>query len=169
MGSRNELSPRTLVLTDDAKRQWCEFHDEVERELGPDGRYCAVGDLGAKAAEHAARIAGVLTIVGDVRATEIGAETMARAVTLARWYLNEAVRLQQAARTDSRLLIADSVLKFVAARPGKVIQVRELIQLGPSKVRNKVAADEALDILCAHGLVVEVCKRPRTVRVIAEV
>jgi hypothetical protein len=67
-------------------------------------------DFAAKSAEHAARIAGVLTLVEDLKANEIGLEAMACAIPLADWYVSEARRLQQAGRADLRLLRAKALL-----------------------------------------------------------
>jgi len=159
---RNELAPRPLAFTEGAKKLWQRFFNEVEHGLAPEGKYRPVLDFGAKAAEHAARIAGVLSLVSDINAVDIPEDTMASAIVLARWYLTEAVRLQQAARTDPKLLVADSVLKFLRARSEREIRVRELMQYGPSTVRTKSAAEEALKTLCAHGMISEVCKRPHT-------
>ena len=126
-------------------------------------------DFAAKIAEHAARIAGVLTIVDDFRATEIGIDAMHSALTLADWYVNEAVRLQRAARTDPRLIRAQQLLDWMRERGEDVIGFREIVQLGPAAVRTKSAAEEAFATLTAHGWVIEVSARPRKVRLVREV
>ena len=50
---------------------WMRFHDHVEAQSGSMGNLAAVRDLAGKIAEHAARIAGVLTIVNDTGATVV--------------------------------------------------------------------------------------------------
>jgi hypothetical protein len=72
-GTRNELEPRPLPIAPEAATIWRDFHDHVEMQCGADGPLALVRDFAAKAAEHAARIAGVLTIVEDLRAREIKA------------------------------------------------------------------------------------------------
>src|SRR3981081_2872337 len=62
-GTRNELVPRVLGMSAAADDGWQQFHDHIERQLVPNGELRPIADLAAKAAEHAARIAGVLTIV----------------------------------------------------------------------------------------------------------
>jgi uncharacterized protein DUF3987 len=57
-GKRNELAPRALPLSAEATQAWIAFHNHVEGQVGPDGALRPVSDLAAKAAEHAARIAG---------------------------------------------------------------------------------------------------------------
>ena len=59
---------------------WRDFHDHVETQCGADGPLALVQDFAAKAAEHAARIAGVLTIVEDLQAREIRAGAMRNAL-----------------------------------------------------------------------------------------
>ena len=44
------------------------------------------------------------------------------------------------------------------------MQVRDLLRLGPVAVRNKAAAKKAIDLLIEYGWIVEVTKRPHTIR-----
>jgi hypothetical protein len=164
----NELEPRTLTITAEAASAWRAFYDHVEGQCGPGNDLRPVQDFAAKVAEHAARIAGVLTIVDDFRAKEIGTDPMHAALTLADWYVNEAVRLQRAARTDSRLLRAQHLLEWMQGRSAEDIGFRDIVQFGPSSVRMKAAAADALSILIAHGWVTEVSPRPRRLRVVRE-
>ena len=162
---RNELEPREIVLSPAAKALWIDFFNEVERELGRECRYRPIGDFGAKAAEQAARIAGVMAVIDSTFATEITAETMANAITVMRWYLGEAIRLQQAGRTDPKLVLADEVMKFIKTHGGE-IRVHDLIRSGPVAVRNKSTALEVVAILKNYGWLTEVSKRPHTVRLV---
>jgi hypothetical protein len=165
-GSRNELEPRVLTITEDAAALWRAFYNHVERQCGPGKALRPVQDFAAKIAEHAARIAGVLTIVEDFRATTIGVEAMRSALSLADWYMNEAVRLQQAARTDPKLLAAQKMLDWLRKRDKDVIGFQEIIQFGPSPLRTKKAADAALAVLKDHGWITEVSERPRKIRLV---
>ena len=61
----NELTPRELPLSIEARELWIAFHDEIERDMGKGGRFAEMQDVGSKSAEQAARIAGVLAIVDD--------------------------------------------------------------------------------------------------------
>ena len=62
-GQRNELEPCKLQVPEDLVPVWVAFHDEVECEVGLGGDYEMVSALACKMAEHALRIAGVLTLV----------------------------------------------------------------------------------------------------------
>lgn len=167
-GGRNELKPRTLRMSADAERIWRTFYDHVEKQCGPGSALHAVQDFAAKIAEHAARIAGVLTIVGDCAAAEIGVETMRSALTLADWYVNEAVRLQSAARTDPRLVRAQQLLDWLRSREQDEISFREIGKLAPPPFRTKAGADDAIGVLKSHGWLVETSARPRKFRLIRE-
>jgi Protein of unknown function (DUF3987) len=163
------LEPRTLPLSASAAHQWREFYNMVEGQCGPDGKYRGVRDLASKIAEHAARIAGVLTIVDNLRAAEIGDAAMASALILAEWYLDEAARLQQACRTDAGLLRARALLDWIAGRDGPDVRFSEVLQFGPSATRTKKDAEAAIEILKAHGWVEETNSRPRVIRVLARI
>ena len=108
----------------------------------------------------------MLAIVEDVHAVEIGMNAMACALTLADWYVAEAVRLQRAARTDARLIRAKGLLDWLQGRGEPVIAFRDVLQLGPSATRSKAAADEALKILTDHGWIEEASARPRQIRLL---
>jgi len=164
-GQRNELDPRVLTITTEASAAWRGFYDHVERQCGKLNDLGPIQDFAAKAAEHAARIAGVLTVVENLHAAEIGLSAMAPALTLADWYVNEALRLQRAARTDPRLLRAQQLLDWMLARGG-MIGFREILQFGPLAVRTKSDAEDALSILSGHGWVAEAQGRPRSFRLI---
>jgi uncharacterized protein DUF3987 len=133
------------------------------RQCGGDGLE-AIGDFAAKAAEHAARIAGVVTIVEDLHAREIGRDAMEGPVGLAEWYVCGALRLKQAGRTDPKLLRAAKLLGWLQGQPGGKAGISGILTHGPNALRTKAAAEEALAILAAHGWTVEVSSRPRIIK-----
>ena len=57
-GAGNELTPRALDFSPDAKAAWVAFHDAIEAAMAPDGALENLRDVGSKAAENAARCAG---------------------------------------------------------------------------------------------------------------
>jgi hypothetical protein len=158
------LEPPALSLSAGAARRWREFYDSVEGQCGANGKYRGVRDLAAKIAEHAARIAGVLAIVDDASTDVIGDATMASAVVLSEWYLNEAARLQQACRTDPTLLRAQALLDWLVTRDGSEAKFVDILRLGPSATRMKKDAEAAIEVLKAHGWAEEVSSRPRVIR-----
>ena len=79
-GKRNELQPRRLLLSSDAKRAFIEFHDCVELSLKKE--FKPIKGLANKAPEHAARIAGILALVEDLSVSSISLEIMNRGISL---------------------------------------------------------------------------------------
>src|SRR5262249_9197255 len=71
---RNELSPRRLPLTDDAKALWIKFHNTIEAQLKDGEPLAPIRGFANKAPEHAARLAGTLTLVEKLAATTISPE-----------------------------------------------------------------------------------------------
>ncbi len=149
-GDRRELRPAPLVLSPEAKRQWIAFHDWLQRCLSPDGALRPVAPFAAKAAEHAARLAGVLAVVSDTGARVIGVEHVEAGLVLCRWYLGEALRLQGVAATRADLLAAGRLLTWLQAR-GPVVATVEVYQRGPGSVRDRATATRLLDVLAEHG------------------
>ncbi len=53
------LQPRELPMSEEAEAQWRDFYNWIEERSGSQGDLRAVRDFASKAAEHAARIAGI--------------------------------------------------------------------------------------------------------------
>jgi hypothetical protein len=166
-GNANELDPRPLSMPADSAATWRAFFDHVEGQSGPGQDLSGIRDFAAKAAEHAGRIAGVLTVVADRGATEINPAALEGALTLADWYVSEAVRLQSAARTDARLVRAQHLLGWMRGWGKPEISFREVLQFGPLATRTKATADEAVSILIAHQWLEQTSARPRLFRLFA--
>lgn len=147
----NELTPRALDFSPEAKAAWVAFHDRIEAAMAPERALENLRDVGSKAAENAARIAGVLTIIENAEATIIGAEAMASGCKLAAWYVNEALRLSHAYHQPPSLRNASRLLRWLQAKSKRETSIREIMQFGPSSVRPKAEAEAALAELEAHG------------------
>ena len=164
-GTRNELDPPALTIDADARAVLIAFSDHVERQCGSFDGLRPIADFAAKAAEHAARIAGVLAIIDSLHATTIGMAAMENALTLADWYVVEALRLQQVGHRDPKLLQADALLTWLQDRADAPVDFRSILQFGPGPLRIKHKAEEAIAVLLAHGWLIEVSQRPRRFRV----
>lgn len=148
----NELTPRVLDLEDDARTAWIAFHDRIEIAMRPDGAFDNLRDVASKAAENAARIAGVLTIVRDSDAAGIDGAAMLAGCELMTWYLSEALRLGGLVRQPPGLRNAIRLLEWFQAKGRAEVSRSEIMQFGPAVVRQKKEADAALTILEDHGL-----------------
>lgn len=162
-----DASRRKLAMTQEAKSLWIQLSDWVELQSTRNGEFFDVKDVAAKAAEQAARIAGVLTLVSDHNASHIAEEEMFFASELVVWYLNEARRLRDTHPVNPVLTQAKALLDWIASRPEAKAEFVEILQFGPAKTRTKREAEAALAQLVEHHLVSETARRPRTFRVVA--
>jgi hypothetical protein len=152
-GTQNELSPRDLPLTPEAKAIWVAFHDHVERQLVDGGELATIRGLASKAPEHAGRLAGVLALVENSATGSISVECVEAGIKLVAHYLNEAIRLYEAGAADPDLREAEKLLLWCKGRPGKTVPLSDIYQFGPSSVRNAKRARELMKILEEHGQV----------------
>jgi Protein of unknown function (DUF3987) len=163
-GRRNELAPPILRMSAAAQEAWTEFYNGIEARSGPGLELAAIRDVAGKAGEHAARIAGVLSIVVDPAAHEISGEIMRDAVALTDWYVTEALRLAAAALTDPRIARAQRLFDWLRSRediPPEGISLRYVTRYAPTDLRSKEAADSAIRVLVEHGQIIEASPKPR--------
>ena len=151
-GKTNELAPRMLRLTTDARKLWIAFADAIERQIAPDGALSPVRGLANKLPEHAARLAGVLAIVSDADTSEIPAEQMAPGITLAQHYVAEALRLFEASRVSDDLRLAQKLLTWLLGSWNEsFVSLPNIYQEGPNSIRDKTTAARLVAILEDHG------------------
>jgi len=151
-----ELIPRKLPVSSDGKEIWIRSHDWVQGHLGRDGVFRPISGIAAKAAEHALRLAGTLSLVEDLNATAISPGHVKAGIVLARFYLTEALRLFHSAKTDPDLLLAEKVFTWLKTRGGSRPQLVSLpcvYQTGPNAVRDKATAARCMAFLADHGWV----------------
>jgi hypothetical protein len=137
---------------------WIEFHDHVEGQIA-DGlvEVCA---FASKAAEHAARIAGILAMVENPEATEISLEHVCQGIVLAQYYLVETLRIHEAGSVSADILKADRLVQWMgenqerATGSNGAFKIRDIAQYGP-KPRGKKEIESALRILEDHGYIVK--------------
>jgi hypothetical protein len=155
-GKRNELEPREIALSEKARQKWVRYHDHVESQMG--STLYPVRGLANKIPEIAARLAGVLALVDDITAPEIGFEDLERGVLLAEHYLAEALRLFEASQVNAELLRAQELLKWLVTvwehRPN--IGLRQIYQFGPNAVRDSSTAKRLVEVLERHGHLVRI-------------
>jgi hypothetical protein len=78
---------RTLPLTAAAKDLWVAFHDHVEKRLADGADYATIRAFGAKAAEHALRIACTGALLDNHHTTHITGDHVAAGIELVNFYL----------------------------------------------------------------------------------
>lgn len=149
-GTRNELAPPVLPLHPDARSMLIRFHDEIERALSPDGPLDNCRAFASKTAEHAARIAGIMTAFNLEKA--VSAETMTNAIKIAKYFLSEANRMLNAAavsRETARLERLRTWLIEVWGKREEFISPTDAVQQGP--VRETKPCKAMLTALAREG------------------
>ncbi len=151
-----ELKPRRLALSNEARAALITFSDSVERSQAPGGDCETIKGYASKAAEQAARIAGVLTLWADLAAPEVTIATMQAGIALARFYLLEAQRLASVATISLAVSKAEALRKWLLSSSwGKPwITCREIVRLGPNRLRENPESKKAVQMLAEHGWLV---------------
>lgn len=148
----NELRPRALPLSQEAACLWIMFHDEVERNIGPDGPWAPIRGLAAKLPEHAARVAGVLSVAAKPDTDSIEKSALEGSIMLAGHYAAEALRLVDAGMIDPGLVLAEKLLAWLHVDAGRgATHLAEIYQFGPAGIRTKTTAARIVGFLEDHG------------------
>jgi len=155
-GKHNELAPRALPLSAAARSDWIGFQHATEKAMCKGGALESVRGFGNKLAEHAARIAAVLTLFADPSAGEISAAAMVAGIMLAEHYASEAVRLAETAEIAAELHLAERTRQWLLHTwPEPAISLPDLYQRGPGAIRDRETAASVASILRDHGHLIE--------------
>jgi len=146
LDDQGRLSPPVLRLSDGAFSVWRDFHDDTESMLGPLGEMHAVRDFAAKSAENAVRIAACLHTFEAAHGS-ISADTMRRASVIARWYLNETLRVMDLMDEPQEFSDARRLDEWLAKNGN--CSTRDARQHGP--VRSKERWPAAVKVLTEMG------------------
>lgn len=147
------LKPELLRLSDKATRMWWEFYNEIEAELGPEGKYQSVKGFVGKLPEMAARIAANLTVFAEgIRATTISDQQMLSGIMLAKFYLSEALRLFGRTGAPKPIVDAQAISDWLRDKwQEPLISVTVLSQRGPTHLRSRSDdIKQALEVLERH-------------------
>ena len=156
-GKQNQLAPRRLPLSPPARASWIAFADRVELQLGEGGALASIRPLANKLAEHAARIAAVLTLVRDLTADEVGAEAMEAGIELAQHHAAEALRLDAAGQVPEKQRTARRLLDWLKTTwCEELVSLPDITRLGPNAIRSRDAAQATVATLVEAGWLVPV-------------
>ncbi|MDS4071047.1 MAG: DUF3987 domain-containing protein [Candidatus Competibacter sp.] len=147
-GTRNELTPRNLPLTEPAKAAWIRYSDAIEEQLGDGQPLEPIRGFANKAAEHAARIAGVLAVIENPDIATIGLPHIEAAIALLDYYLTETLRIQDSGAGSPDLRLAERLLLW--ARDKDTVHLRQIYQYGPNGIRDSDTARRITGILERH-------------------
>ena len=147
----------------EARKLWRAYSNEVERAQQPDALYAELSDVAGKSAEMAGRLAGVLTLYDKPGATVVIAKVMRNAIAIARWYLNEALRINETGMLRPEIVNATELLGWLREHPQHRTK-RALLQNAPNRMRGKANLDPLLRILADHNLIMLPKRGPIHVR-----
>jgi hypothetical protein len=151
-GKTNELAPRPLPLSTEARQLWCAFADHVEKAIAPNGELETVRGFANKLPEHAARLAAVLTLVRNIDAGEIVSAEMGAGIALAEHYAAEASRMFGASRIHADLRLAQRLLDwFLIQWTEPNISLPDIYQRSLNAIGDKATAARLVGILEEHG------------------
>jgi hypothetical protein len=160
----NELElGKPLQVELEARKLWRAYSNEIERAQQPNAIYAEFSDVAGKSAEMAGRLAGVLTLYAKPGATIVNAKTMQSAIVIARWYLNEALRIKETGILRPEIVDATELLKWLRDNPEHRTK-KALLQNIPNRMRSKANLDPLLRILTEHNLIVLPKRGPIHVR-----
>ena len=113
--------------------------------------------LANKLQEHAARLAGVLTLTGDIEAAEIAAPEIEAGIALAEHYAAEALRLMDAGRVNEDLRLAQRFLDWLHnSWKEDAISLPDIYQRSLNAIGDKATASKVAGILEAHNHLVKI-------------
>lgn len=152
-GDGYELDTRLIGMSPAATALWIEFYNAVEIEQATGAQLHGARAFASKAAEHAARIAGIVQIINNPDASEVCDETMAGAIELTSFYISEHIRLTGAGTDDRHVALLRLLLSWLQER-GRITQ-KELLQRAPNPVRSLRAdgINPLLDELATRGYI----------------
>lgn len=133
-GDGCELDTRPIGMSMAAASLWIAFYNQIEAEQAADRQLQSARAFASKAAEHAARIAGIVQIVGDPDASLVSVETMAGAIEVASFYIGEHVRLTGAGGHDRHNALLRTLLDWFTARASPV-PAPDVLQATPRHLR----------------------------------
>jgi Protein of unknown function (DUF3987)/Toprim domain len=151
-GTTNELEPRALTLTPDAKRHWVAIHDAIEADMAErDGIYAPVRAWASKAPAQVQRIAAVLTLIEQPHATQIDVEQIIRAGQIVDHCLSEAVRIVGTNSVSKEVRNAQALLEWCHETGRTALYSQVALQYGPNSIRSATAFDSAIAELVLRG------------------
>lgn len=147
-----QLTPTRLPLSSGARDLLWRFYEAVEGAQATGQEMEHVRAYGSKAAEQAARIAGVLTLWADLDAPEVTPETMKHGIALAGFYLKEARRLAETGLVSEETAKAERLRTWLLESwRHEEVTPREIIQWGPNALREAKALAGPLAMLAKAG------------------
>jgi hypothetical protein len=151
-GTTNQLQPRAVRPTKEAKACLIRFADHVEHAMRPGGELETVRGLANKAMEHAARIAAVFSALVDIERTDIKLKSVKASIEVMEHYIDERVRLSQAAQINGDLRLAEKLRAWLYSRwLEDKVSLPDIYQRGINAIGDQATARKVVALLEGHG------------------
>lgn len=156
-GDGYELKPKDLAFTDVAMALWVSFYNQTEAMQAAGGELEGARPFASKAAEHAARIAGVITMIEDPTARFIESDAMDGAIQITGFYMGEHIRLTGVGRTERVNGNLRLLLEWLH-REGPLVPNKKILQCAPRPIRGlrALGISAILNELATRGFIREV-------------
>ena len=162
-GKRNELIPRPLPLSPEARKLWIRYADHIELKIGSGGALEPIRGFANKLPEHATRLAAVLNFLDNPSIGEIDSASMEAGIMLSDHYAAEALRLFGMSRINPDLRLAQKLLVWLQNKwPEEWVSLPDIYQRGLNAIGDKNTAARIVAILENHGWMVKL-KGPHVV------
>ena len=143
------ISPITLDFSNEAKKAWITFHNDVELELRNGGDFTDAKDIASKAADNVARLAALFHLYEWQSEGAINCDLVERAIAIVTWHLYEAKRflnqIAVPAHVNNAIKIDDYILRYCHDYKTDSVAKNYLRQHGA--IRDKKLLNDALDEL----------------------
>ncbi len=143
------INPITLDFSNDAKKAWVDFHNDVEMELRLGGDMADTKDVASKAADNVARLAALFHLYEWHSEGEIQKQFVEAAIEIVSWHLYEAKRFFNQIATpehiNNAIKLDAYILRNCREHKSTTLQKNHLRQHSP--IRDKKLLNDALDEL----------------------
>ena len=153
-GSRNELDPPALAMTEEAEQRFGVYYDEVEQRMGEFGPDSEKLDLVNKYPQLALRVAATLQVAENPEAIKLDGEHVGRGIEIARYYMSEALRLCMSPAVSEHLGPAKTLVEALKEKDVREFTATWWYNNGPRSLRTKQALMPAINLLIENGWLV---------------
>lgn len=134
-GDPYELDPPPLQMTREARALWIAAYNQIERWQADDGPLAGARAWASKAAEHAARIAGVVALSVNPEVRHVDDEAMDCGIQAMNFYLSEHVRLLSTSQCDTHLERLRLLAGWMQER-GRFVPAGHVLRCSPRSLRD---------------------------------
>ena len=147
VNSNNELTPRIINLSCEAKSILEDFSDYVTGRCGVDGEYEHIKKFINKYPEYAARLAATFALIEDINAIEIKGEHVLNAKNIMLYYINEILRLIGGVKVSDDIIVAEKLAGWLKKKWEKEYVSLPDIYTNNHYINSKEHAEKVVAIL----------------------